>query len=491
MIQLHNISKTYNDNLILNHISFSIQPKEVVALIGKNGAGKTTLFRLITGEIAPDSGTINRDSCRIGYLPQQIHNQEQTAAQYIESRTGESAHKLTPYLAQTGLATLDISRKIKTLSGGQQTRLGLAVLLSRQPNLLLLDEPTNNLDSEGLAWLTGFIHSFSGAILLTSHDRAFLDSVATRTLVLEAGDINQYGGNYSFFQQQRQAERASAQAKYQENRDEIKRLEQRIVERKEQARRKASNTKPARDNDKFAANFFAQRSSRKVAAQANALESRLNQLERIESPRKIRRYPVELSGANDHNRLIVRAINLSKSFHNQPILSHIHLALYGQERVHIAGPNGAGKSTLLRIIARQLQPDAGELDYGPAVRIGYLSQDTSLVDRYPSGLAALQATNATDEQCYKQAKSLGLTPTDLAKPIIELSRGQQTKLAVAQLILQENDLLILDEPTNHLDIESRELIEATLEEYAGAIIVASHDQYFLKQIDMQRTISLK
>jgi macrolide transport system ATP-binding/permease protein len=491
MLSLQNVSKTYGDKLILDTIDLTIAGNEVVSLIGDNGSGKTTLMRILVGDLKPDSGSMQRDNLHIGYLPQEPNFGDATIHDYLESKLPEEnqAYRINQSLEQVGLSSIDQLLPATDLSGGQKTKLGLAALLLTNPGVLLLDEPTNNLDIEGLDWLKWFIASFKGSVLIISHDRAFLDEVVDRIIELKDGKLKNYGGNYSFYAAVKLAEKQAELARYEQNQEEIKRLEKAIADRKERAQQIAKDTKLRRDNDRYAVHFFAQRASKKINRNANALESRLDQFERIDSPHERKVYPKQFLGETHEHKLVIAGQHIIKSFDNKTVLADISLEIVGSEHVWLAGPNGSGKSTLLSILAKESEPDMGEVKWGAGVRVGYFSQDLSGINLQDTGLAALLKTEAKQEDCFKQAKSLGLRPQELQKPIRELSRGQIVKLAFAKLLLEQNHLLILDEPTNHLEIATREEIETALTEYRGAILVASHDRYFLESIGIDREIT--
>lgn len=424
MLLIQNISYSIHDKKLFDSISFAINRGGATALIGENGAGKTTLFKIIAGLIQPDTGQVVTTGT-IGYLPQQI-------------------------------------TEASTLSGGQQTKHALNQILRKQPSILLLDEPTNNLDADGLLWLHQIFANFHGCILFTSHDRSFIDKVADQVIELAEGRINTYGGNYTAYKTQKESERLAKIHRYQKNQEEIERLKHRISERKERAQQAAlSHKKQARDNDKIAANFFALRSGRKISAQAKQLETRLSQVDIVESPRKERYYPVDFTVPATHNRKLLQVSHLCKLYGNKSVINDLSFELHTGERVWIQGANGSGKSTLLSLLANQSTPDNGSVLYGHNVRYGYLSQNLRTT-KAQTGLAELETSGAHAEDCYKMAKCLQLTPTDLQRPLQQLSRGQITKLLFAKLLLEQHDILILDEPTNHLDIPTRELIEEAL-----------------------------
>ncbi|MBI2797730.1 ABC-F family ATP-binding cassette domain-containing protein [Candidatus Saccharibacteria bacterium] len=493
MIILKDVTKTYKDKAVLDEAELSVNPQEIIGLVGKNGAGKTTLMRIILGEIKPDSGTVQTSDEIVGYLPQHSDFGEQTVQEFLQSKLPAEhlGWKIDKNLDLVGLKGIDVQKNANSLSGGQKTRLGLAALLlaEPEPTVLLLDEPTNNLDAEGLKWLRSFIKQFRGSVLLTSHDRGFLDESVNRIVELDNGKAKNYGGNYSFYREQKQLEYQSQLDKCEKSQLEQKKLKRTIVAQKEKARHVQSNFKQ-KDNDKFAKAFFKNRVTVKLDKQASALESRLEQLDDVERPMQRKSYKVELEGSVPSSKMILKVESLSKSFDGHIVLSDLSFEVYGGERVWVSGVNGSGKSTLLKIAAGIESPDSGSVQLGNNLEFGYFSQEATGLNLSETGIADLLSTGAKPQVCFEQAKSLHITEQDLKKPLSELSRGQIAKVAFAKLLLGQNQLLILDEPTNHLEIETREEIEAALSEYKGAIVVASHDKYFLDAIGVTKELSV-
>ncbi len=488
MLNLQKITKSYNDHPVLKDVSLSVNAGEVIALIGANGAGKTTLLRLLLGEIKPDDGHITNNHEVVGYVPQEPTD--------LESTVYASFGSIEPWRIDYALNVvgLDVpsSAVLKDVSGGQKTRVAIAQVLAQdpEPTVLLLDEPTNNLDTKALQWLEDFVKHFKGAVLFVSHDRRFINAVATKVIELRNGSLKQYGGNYDFYKEQRELEQQAALEQYRKNQDEKKRLKKAIVAQKEATKHVHEHMKRP-DNDKFARDFFKNRVSVKLGQQAKSLETRLEKLDDVERPVFDKTYGFKLKGSVHTGKLLVEAHEIGKSFGNKKILTEIHLEVRGNVHLHLKGLNGSGKSTLLRILAGQLQPDRGNVEYGQDVKVGYFSQDTDGINYEQSALENLLGTSAAQEAIYRQARSLGIDAQSLQKMPSELSRGQQSKLAFTKLLLAGNDLLILDEPTNHLDIPTKEHLETALQYYDGAIVVASHDAYFLKQLSIDKTLTLQ
>lgn len=487
MLNLQKITKSYNNHVILKDVTLSVNASEVIALIGANGVGKTTLLKLLLGEISPDEGHITNHQEVVGYVPQELTHIENT----IQASFGSVEPWRIDYALN--LVGLDVSSDtlLKNLSGGQKTRVAIAQVLAQdpEPTVLLLDEPTNNLDSEGLVWLESFVTRFKGAVLFVSHDRQFINAVATKVIELKDGTTKQYGGNYDFYKEQKEIEHQAALEKYQKSQDEKRRLKKAMIAQQENSKHVHEHIK-RKDNDKFARDFFKNRVSVKLGQQAKNLETRLEKLDNVERPQFDKNYGFSLEGITHSSKLLVEVRDIDKAYGKSSILSGVNFEIRGNTHTHIKGLNGSGKSTLLRLIAGQVKPDAGDIVYGSDVTIGYFSQDTDGIDYDLTALDNL-ANLSSQEDIYRQVRNLGLNAESLQKMPMELSRGQQSKLAFTKLLLANHDLLILDEPTNHLDIPTKEQLEKALQGYQGAILVASHDVYFLQQLKINMTLLIK
>lgn len=487
MFTLQHICKSYANKVVLDDVALTVNAGEAIALIGENGAGKTTLLNVILGNVEPDSGAVVLHREVIGYIPQ-----EPDLAPTLEDNFPDrlDAWKADYALGLVGFEAIPKNTLVSSLSGGQKTRLAFAKVLAAdpEPTVLLLDEPTNNLDAEGLRWLEGFVKAFQGAVLLVSHDRTFINKVATSIAELDNGMLKLYGGNYDFYKQQKEIERRSEREQYQQNKEERRRLENSLHAVRSKARVGTSNRVPP-DNDKFAKGFFHNRIQAKAGGRARQLEARLAQLPELQKPAASKNHRLSLQGKTATSKLLLRLNDIAISY-DKPILQGFNLEIRGSERVHIAGSNGSGKTTLLKIAASLIEPDDGEVITGQDVRIGYFSQDVDGLHYQQTSLENLATTGAATTTIYRQARSLGLTEAELRKKPGELSRGQQAKLSFAKLLLSANHLLILDEPTNHLDIPTRESIEVALQDYQGALLVASHDGYFVERLGVGRTITV-
>lgn len=487
MFTLQHIYKSYKNKLVLEDISLSVNSGEVVALIGENGAGKTTLLKIILGNLKPDSGTIALHHEVVGYVPQEVK-----AVGAIQDFFDKSVDEWkTDYaMSLVGLENISKSTVITNLSGGQKTRLALAKVLASEPEptILLLDEPTNNLDTEGLAWLEQFIRNFKGGVILTSHDRDFINKIATSIVELQNGKLKHFGGDYEFYKQQKEIEYHTELVNYISNIEERKRLEMAIKTQSDKSQRTHKNIKH-RDNDKAQRDYFKNRLTVKFGQNAKMLRGRLEQLDEVTKPESSKNYVIALDGNVSPTKLILRVKNVTKKYDSKNLV-YPDFEIRGTERLLIQGKNGSGKTTLLKILAGHTKATRGEVAIGNNIKCGYFSQDINGLDVNLTSFANLEVTGAHSTAIYRGARSLGLNEEDLNKKPNELSRGQQAKLSFAKLLLAQNQLLILDEPTNHLDIPTREKIETALQNYKGAMLVASHDEYFCRQIGIQSIINL-
>lgn len=487
MFALQHIRKSYRDKSVLEDVNLSVNPGEVVALIGENGAGKTTLLRIILGNLKPDNGKVALHHEVVGYVPQEA----QAAGTIRDSFDKQSEDwKIDYALNLVGLESVSKLDLLLELSGGQKTRLALAKVLASEtgPTMLLLDEPTNNLDADGLRWLEQFIKSFKGGVVLVSHDRTFINKVATSIVELHNGRLKQYGGDYDFYKQQQEIEYQTELAKYESNIEERKRLKKAIKAQGDKSQHIHRNIKYT-DNDKAQRDYFKNRLTVKFGQNAKMLQSRLGQLDKVKKPEFSKSYAITLDGNVPQTKLIVQAKNVTKKYDNKELV-YPDFEIRGTERLLIQGVNGSGKTTLLKLVAALLKPNSGEVAFGQNIKYSYFSQDISGLDDSLTGFENLEIADTSPTSIYREARGLGLDENDLKKKPSELSRGQQAKLSFAKLLLAQNQLLILDEPTNHLDIPTREKVEAALQDYQGAMLVASHDKYFLQQIAIQSTINL-
>jgi ATP-binding cassette subfamily F protein 3 len=388
----------------------------------------------------------------------------------------------------TGLGLADVPRQLPVarLSGGQKTRLGLAGLLTRQPTLLLLDEPTNHLDIDALAWLEEWLRSYDGAILIVSHDRAFLDAVTTRTLVIDpiTHTLRDFAGHYSAYIETLAHEIELQRQAFHDQQEEIVRLRHAAHHLRGQTRMKRGGK--ADRGDKFAKGHFANRSV-KSAGRAKQIERRIEQLlteERIEKPGQ--QWQLKLNFANDDSgaRQVLTLENVAMAFDASPLFREVNLTLTHGQRIAFIGPNGSGKTTLLRLIAGQLAPTSGQIRLGAGVKLGYATQEQELLDPTltPYDTIRLQAETMSQTEIRSFLHFFLFTGDEVFVKVGDLSFGERARLMLALLVAQGCNFLLLDEPLNHLDIPSRERFEQALSQFPGTLLAVVHDRAFIRRV---------
>ncbi|MBQ7210401.1 MAG: ABC-F family ATP-binding cassette domain-containing protein [Paludibacteraceae bacterium] len=464
MLSVEHLSIEFSSRPLLNDISFLINSHDKIAVVGKNGAGKTTLLRLLAGEINPSKGIISRpQELKIGYLPQHmIHADGKTLSDEVLSHFSLSDDERARFVAEMdrtiiglGFERRDFDRQCSEFSGGWRMRIELAKILLEKPDLLLLDEPTNHLDIESIQWLEDFLKSSPAAVVIVSHDRAFIDNVTNRTIEISLGRIYDYDVNYSHF------------------------VELRRERHEQQVRAYENQQKMIRETEEFIERF------RYKATKAVQVQSRIKQLDKLE------RLEVDLE---DTSRLHLRfppamrsgdfpviADSVSKSFGEHLVFEDVSFTIRRGEKVAFVGRNGEGKTTLVRCIMQQLDYE-GTLKIGHNVQIGYFAQNqASLLD---DNLTVFQTVDyiAKGDIRTKLRDILGafmFGGEASEKKVKVLSGGERSRLAMIRLLLEQVNLLILDEPTNHLDMQSKDVLKEALKAFDGTVICVSHDRDFL------------
>lgn len=529
MLTAHQIHKSYGITPILVDISFSIRPGESVGLIGPNGSGKTTLLRILAGEEAPDRGQVTRTpgDLRLGYLsqgfehapgsrlgalvrqtagdPQQLeqslihlaarlaespadlHLQDayDSVLQHMEQWGPGKEERLRSILGSLELDQLPENHPVDTLSGGQKTRLSLALVLLQEPQMLLLDEPTNHLDIAMLEWLEYWLSNFSGGALIVSHDRVFLNHTVTRILDLnpDTHTVKSYPGSYDSYLDQYLNEVEQQRSDYQDQQAEIRRLQQDIARTKEQARWVEITTTSRQPTVRR----YAKKVAKKALSREKKLERYLDSEERVEKPKTHWQMKLQFNEQPAHGKQILYTENLAVGYPQaDPLLTGINVSIRNGERIVLSGPNGSGKTTLVRTLAGLLQPKFGHVQLGKSVRLGYMTQEQELLDPELSPLETIQRMAPMNETEVRAYLHYYLFSDD--EPLRKnklLSYGERARLSLATLVIQGCGLLLLDEPINHLDIPSREKFEQALAVYDGAILAVVHDRYFIERFASQ------
>ncbi len=505
ILSCSNIDKTFVDNHVIKNASFHIEDSEKAAIVGINGAGKSTLLRIITGGLPADAGSVTfAKDTSFGYLAQhQAVDSEntifgelltvkqevldleaairQTESDMKNASGGELDALLKKYAAMThrfeelngyackseitgilkglGFQEDEFDKKIATLSGGQKTRTALGKLLLQKPDLIMLDEPTNHLDLNSIAWLETYLLNYKGAVIIVSHDRYFLDRIATKIIEIDNGVVSSFNGNYSDYAVQKEHLRTEQMNAYLNQQREIRHQEE-VIDKLRQFNREKS------------------------IRRAESREKMLDKLERLEKPAEVRDdmkltlTPHKTSGSD-----VMQVEGLSKKFDGQQLLENVSFEIRRGEHIAIIGDNGTGKTTLLKIINELVPMDSGTIRLGTNVEIGYYDQehhvlhmDKTLFEEISDDYPYL-----TNTEIRNTLAAFLFTGEDVFKKISALSGGERGRVSLAKLMLSEANFLILDEPTNHLDITSKEILETALNAYEGTVLYVSHDRYFINR----------
>jgi len=506
MIDLFNISLQFNGRYLFKDVNYKISSGDRISLVGANGSGKSSLLKIITGELLPEEGIVQRQkNISIGYLPQEIiyHTEKSLLDEALSALTdiidlqnkekeiqikleknkfdeeyrndllnqlGEIHHKLfdmnsfsasskvEKILLGLGFSEEDFQKPTNTFSGGWQMRIALAKILIAQNDILLLDEPTNHLDLDSLNWLIGFIKSYKGALVIVSHDKNFVNQVTDRTIEIYNGRFFSFKGNYDSY------------LKYKEERDSL------LIHQYEIQQKKIQETQ------RFIKRF------RYKATKARQVQSRIKQLEKlelIEIPETKEEIKIRFHSPVQSGRIPLELKNITKSYNNKIILENIDLTIERGDKICFVGPNGAGKTTLAKIIAGVIDFDSGERKVGHNTFISYYAQDVA--DNLNHDLDIIDSVSGINEN-----KTIGELRTllgsflfsgdDVFKKVGVLSGGEKSRVALCKILLTKANLIVLDEPTNHLDIDSKKILQKALIDFTGSLIIVSHDVDFIRPI---------
>ena len=461
-IDIQNVTKSFGAQVLFDDISFSIAEGQRVGLIAKNGTGKSTLLSIISGSEGCDSGNIIfRKGLRIGFLLQTPHfDSDDTVLDACFNHQGESDKVLKAKQILTQLRINDLTQKMGTLSGGQQKRVALANVLITEPDLFILDEPTNHLDLEMIEWLEGFLSRGNKTLLMVTHDRFFLDRVCDTILELDNKTIYTYRGNYAYYLEKRQ-ERMDAAASEIQRANNLYRRELEWMRRMPQAR----------------------------GHKARYREEAFYELER-KAKQRIEERQVRLKARNVYiGSKIFECQYVSKAFDEKVILKDFYYNFARFEKMGIIGDNGAGKSTFIKMLLGLVQPDEGKFDIGETVRFGYFSQDGMLFDDQQKVIDVItdiaeyidmgDGKHLTASQLLQQFL---FTPEQQYNYVYKLSGGERRKLYLCTVLMRNPNFLVLDEPTNDLDIQTLQVLEEYLQDFAGCVIIVSHDRYFMDKV---------
>lgn len=505
ILSCNQIVKSFGTDSILENVSFHIEEREKAAVVGINGAGKSTLFKILIGELSPDSGQVVISKGKtLGYLAQHqdlesgrtifdellevkkpillmeqrlrelellMKHESGDALEQLYQTYSRLSHEfelmngyawqseITGVLKGLGFDESEFSKPVSTLSGGQKTRVSLGKLLLSKPDIILLDEPTNHLDMESIAWLESYLLNYQGAVLIVAHDRYFLDRAVTKIVELEHRKATVFQGNYSTYSEKKAMLRAGQLKAYLNQQQEIRHQEEVI------ARLRSFNRE-------------------KSIKRAESREKLLDKIDVLDKPVKendamnICLEPSIQSGGD-----VLSVKGLTKSFGDKHLFSDVDFELKRGERVAVIGKNGTGKTTILKILNGLLEADAGEIRLGSKVFIGYYDQEHQVLHMEKTVFGELQDTypSMNNTQIRNVLAAFLFTGDDVFKLVGDLSGGERGRVSLAKLMLSEANFLILDEPTNHLDMTSKEILENALRSYTGTVLYVSHDRYFINK----------
>ncbi len=503
MLSAKDITIQFGERFLFQEVSFTIDAHDRIGLVGSNGAGKSTLLKILTGISQPDRGSVNKARyVTVGYLPQEgitssgrtlYHEAELAFEDIIQVREemdeaqkqleelppstpeymdtldvfGELQHKLEDLdafrmkskieqvLIGLGFSEEDFVRQTEEFSGGWQMRIEMAKLLLKEPSVLLLDEPTNHLDIESLQWLEEKLQGYNGAVVLVSHDRAFLDNLTKRTWALSLGKLEEYSGNYSFYEKEKEIRREQRLNAYKNQQQQIKQTEQ-FIER-----------------------------FRYKATKARQVQSRIKQLEKIEQVEiedEEEEIHFHFPPARPSGSIVMELKGVSKSYGTKRVFDGLNYTIERGDRIAVVGVNGAGKSTFVRILAGVESYDSGEIAAGYSVAPSYFAQHQAEELDLSSDVLGVVDSVATGDIRMRVRTILGaflFRGDDVFKKVSVLSGGEKSRLALAKMLLQPANFLIMDEPTNHLDMRSKKVLREALKEYKGTFVIVSHDRAFL------------
>ncbi|MGB5442388.1 MAG: ABC-F family ATP-binding cassette domain-containing protein, partial [Gammaproteobacteria bacterium] len=491
MLNIVNLSYLQGGIPLLQDVNLQAYSNQRIGLVGNNGCGKSTLFRLIRGEIKPDSGEVSLQSGKtIAFVEQEIANSGQPALAFVldgdvelrllEETLARDNHDPEWFAAQhrfedidgygagaraaqmlngLGFANDTLERPVTSFSGGWRMRLNLARALMHRADLLLLDEPTNHLDLEAILWLEQYLARYPGSLLLVSHDREFLNTCVNRIAHLHDQTIDCYSGDYDDFERTRAEKIALQNQAFNKQQEKIAHLEDYV------------------------------RRFRAKATKARQAQSRLKALDRITRIAAVHitngRFELEIEAPERSPDLLIRAKKMGFAYADKTLFTNIDLILRAGARIALLGPNGAGKSTLIKLLTGALQPTAGTLEITPDIRIGYFAQhQLENLDNAATPLQHMEriAPKQTTLALRNFLGRFGLAGDDEDRPVMTFSGGEKSRLALALLAWQKPHLLLLDEPTNHLDLDMRDALTIALEEYTGAVVLVSHDRSLIRAV---------
>ncbi len=471
MITGKGITKTFTGEPILQNIEFKIGNNRKIGVVGKNGCGKSTLFKLVVGEIAPDVGNIESQGEQIGYIPQEFNYPNELVGEYLEKKLNNpyETYKIDILMHQLDFKNYDPYQEIKTLSEGQKMKLKVIEVMLKDPTVLLIDEPTNHLDIEGIMWFEEYIKNINKTVVMISHDREFLNNTVDEIWEIENKNILKFVGDYDNYKEQK----LKLIDKWNEEYIRFVKRKNQLDELLKKARR--SNIS---------------RSGKGVQSVKKRIEREIEmKLKEKYIDKRIK--PVTFDTDITSSKLIVLFDSVVKNYDEKTVLSDLSFEIRGGEKIWLFGSNGSGKTTIVKLIMGEEKPTGGRVRVGNNLRVGYFAQkqthldfDKNLFDYF------IEQTGCYYTDAFGALRRFMFEKDDLKKRIRNLSPGERARFAFAVFAYNDYDFLILDEPTNHLDIEAKEVIEESLKNFEGTLLLVSHDRFFVERVGMTGSLSI-
>ena len=474
MVIGNKIAKSYRGKLVFEDVSFKLGNGKKVGLVGANGCGKSTLFKIIMGLEEVDSGTLHNHGSEIGYIPQEFNFPDETVVEYLSKFLEHDweEYKIDMLVSKLSFKNYDANQKIDSLSEGQKMKLKMMEILLGEPDTLLIDEPTNHLDIEGIDWFENYIKNAKKTVVLISHDRQFLNNVVDEIWEIEKENLLRFVGNYDDYREGKfnLIEKQDKEYKlYLQKKASLERLLQ-------NARRKSDGKARGR----------AVRAAKKRIVRETQGENEKTKYTK-ESMKSVK-FQTDVT----HRKLMLGFKDVTKKYGKKIVLKDLSFTILGGEKVWLFGPNGAGKTTIIKLIMGEDEANGGTVKFGENIKVGYFAQKQTYLD-YENNLLDhyLEDTGCAYGTAFGNLSKFLFKKNDLKKKVKNLSPGQRARFAFSIFAHNDYDFLILDEPTNHLDIETKEVIEDSISDFPGTVLLVSHDRFFVEQVGMTKLLNLK
>ncbi len=471
MITATNLSKSFSGEKLFSDVSLKLGNSRKVALVGKNGCGKSTLLKIIAGELEYDTGNLVKEHDVIGYIPQELTFNEELVGELLEKQLDAAwdFYKVEQMVNEIHFTNFDPYQSINSLSEGQKMKLKLLQILLTNPTVLMVDEPTNHLDIEGIMWFEQFIKATDKTVLMISHDREFLNQTADEIWEIDNHKLLRFVGNYDNYRE----EKLKLIDKWNEE-------YVRFVKKKAQLEALLDRARTMNISRKGGTQQVKTRIRREI--EENTKEKYINK----------KMQPLQFDSGVSHSKLMVRFSSVTKTYQKSPVFEDLSFEVRGGEKIWLFGPNGGGKSTIVKLIVGDEKPSNGIVKIGDNLKVGYFAQKQTYLD-YSENLMDyfMLQTGCKFEEVFGKLKKFMFEKDDLKKKIGNLSPGQRARYAFAVFAYNNYDMLILDEPDNHLDIETKEVLENSLRDYRGTLLLISHDRYFVERVEINKLLYLK